>query len=323
MYNKRKKRSAPSFRTAALAGWIFLGTAIVVAVIAIVLLLKQPEPDELPDWEPTYPSNETVAAPQTGGLAGDKGGSSVIINGIQCAFTPPTELTFGVVESLDLSAITDTVCANAARTGWGTLTSSRSGDGSLLFYPKNATVLPGDKYEEQAQFMDSSRPEDLARTFLTDSGIYYQLLNHGIDLSLDIERQDGAMVFRGKGTGAGSESWVRLSFLYDGSLNQMKVYAVHLADAVTTQSVVSLEKAASQAVSWNSAGLSATQVTAAEIRSVNGIPFYALTCADGTTAYALAVEESVLDGSPRAKAVYEELMLTGIQEYVRLEGAGY
>ena len=45
--------------------------------------------------------------------------------------------------------------------------------------------------------------------------------------------------------------------------------------------------------------------------------------ADGTTAYALAVEESALEASPRAKAVYEELMLTGIQEYVRLEGAGY
>ena len=322
MYNKRKKASAINIRTAALAGWIFLGAAIMAAVVVIVLLLKQTEP-ELPDWEPVYPSNETVAVPETGGHAGDEGGSNVIINGIQCAFTPPAELTFGVVESLDLTAIGDTICANAARNGWGTLTTAVSSDGSLLFYPKNASALSGDKYEEQARFMDSSRPEDLARTFLTDSGIYYQLLNRGIDLSLDIERQDGALVFRGKGTGIGSQSYVRLSFLYDGSLNQMKVYAVQLADAVTTQLVVSLEKAASQAVSWNSTGLSATQVTAAEIRSVSGLPFYVLTCADGTTAYALAVEESVLNGSPRAKAVYEELMLTGIQEYVRLEGAGY
>ena len=322
MNRKRKNPSLPSIRTATLAGWIFLGVAIVAAIVAIVVLLGQKEP-ELPAWEPTYPSNETVAAPQTGGLAGADGGSSVIINGIQCAFTPPAELTFGVVESVDLTSIADTVCANAARMGWGSLAYSRSEDGSLLFYPVNAKVLPGDKYEEQAEFMKSSRPEDLARTFLTDSGIYNQLANHGITLSLDMERQGGGLLFRGSAQGVDSESWVRLSFLYDGSLNQMKVYAVQLADAVTTQAIVPLEKAASQAVSWSSTGLSATQVTAAEIRSVSGIPFYVLTCADGTTAYALAIEESALEASPRAKAEYEKLMLAGIQEYVRLEGAGY
>ena len=322
MNRKRKHRSLPSVRAATLAGWIFLAVAIVVAVVAIVILLGQKE-EELPAWEPTYPSNETLAPPQTGGLSGAEGGSSVIINGIQCAFTPPAELTFGVVESLDLTDIADTICANAARSGWGSLTHTRSDDGSLLFYPVNAATLPGAKLEEQAAFMAGSQPENLARTFLTDSGIYNQLAAHGINLSLEMDRQGGALVFRGSADGVESESWVRLSFLYDGSLNQMKVYAVHLADAVTTQAIVPLEKAASQAVSWSSAGLSATQVTAAEIRMVKGIPFYALTCADGTTAYALAVEESALEASPRAKAVYEELMLTGIQEYVRLEGAGY
>lgn len=322
MNRKRKNRSLPSFRTATLAGWIFLGVAIVAAIVAIVILLGQKEP-EVPAWEPTYPSNETVAPPQTGGLAGADGGTSVIINGIQCSFTPPMELTFGVVESLDLTSIADTVCANAARMGWGNLVFSQGDDGALLFYPANAKVLPGDKYEEQSAFMKSSRPEDLARTFLTDSGIYNQLANHGITLSLDMERQGGGLLFRGTGEGVASDSWVRLSFLYDGSLNQMKVYAVHLADAVTTQAVVPMERAASQAVSWNSTGLSATQVTGAEIRSVSGIPFYAFTCSDNTTAYALAVEESALEASPRAKAVYEKLMLTGIQEYVRLEGAGY
>lgn len=319
---KRKSRTVPSFRTAALAGWIFLAVAILAAVVAIVLLLGQKEP-EVPAWEPTYPSNETVAPPQTGSTAGDKGGSRVIINGIQCDFTPPAELTFGVVESVDLSAIADTLCANAGRAGWGALVSRQSGDGSLLIYRQNASVLPGDKYEEQAAFMESSRPEDLARTFLTDCGIYNHLANYGINLSLEMERTEGALLFRGSADGLESESWVRLSFMYDGSLNQMKVYAVHLANPVTTQAVVPLEMAASQAVCWTSTGLSATQVTAAEIRSVKGIPFYALTCTDGSTAYALAVEESALDANPAARAVYEEVMLTGIQEYVRLEGAGY
>lgn len=322
MKNNRKRSTVPNIRIVALAGWIFLAAAILVAVVVIVVLLGQKEP-EVPDWEPTYPTNQTVEAPQTGGTAGAEGGSSVIINGIQCSFTPPAELTFGVVESVDLTPIADTICANAARNGWGSLVYRPSDDGALVFYPANAAVLPGDKYEEQAAFMDSSRPEDLARTFLTDSGIYNHLANYGITLSLDMERTGGALLFRGSSAGQESESWVRLSFLYDGSLNQMKVYAEELADAVTTQAVVPLEKAASQAVSWNSTGLSATQVTAAEIRSIRGIPFYVFACADGTTAYALAVEESALEASPRAKAEYESRMLTGIQEYVRLEGAGY
>lgn len=322
MKNNRKHSPAPSSRSIMLAGWIFLGVAIAVAVVAIVVLLGQKEP-ELSPWEPTYPSNETVAPPQTGGTAGADGGTSVIINGIQCSFTPPAELTFGVVDKVDLTGIADTICANAARSGWGSLTYRTSDDGSLVFSPAKAAVLPGDKYEEQAAFMNSSRPEDLARTFLTDCGIYNHLANYGITLSLDMERTGGGLLFRGTSGGPESESWVRLSFLYDGSLNQMKVYATELADAVTTQAVLPLEKAASQAVSWNSTGLSATQVTAAEIRSIGGVPFYVFTCADGTTAYSLAVEKSALEASPRAKAAYEQRMLTGIQEYVRLEGAGY
>ena len=78
MKNNRKHSPAPSSRSIMLAGWIFLGVAITVAVVAIVVLLGQKEP-ELSPWEPTYPSNETVAPPQTGGTAGADGGTSVII----------------------------------------------------------------------------------------------------------------------------------------------------------------------------------------------------------------------------------------------------
>lgn len=306
-----------------LAGWAFLAVAIIAAVVAIVFLAKKDD-TKLPVWEPVYPSSSNGTETSAGGsLSGDSGGRGVIIDGIQCAFTPPAELTFGVVESVDLSAIAGRVCDNARAAGWGQIVSSLSEDGSLLFYRENASVLPGDKYEEQAKFLQSSRPEDLARTFLTDSRLYDLLAGEGIRLSLDIQRDGGALLFRGSADGVQTESWVRLSFLYDGSLNQVKVYAVHLADPITTAEVLSLEKAAANAVSWSSSGSAATQVTAAEIRSVSGIPFYVLTCADGTTAYALAVKESVLDESPGARAVYDELMLTGIQEYVRVEGAGY
>ena len=77
-YSKRR-RPAPSTRALTMAGWIFLGLAIVAAVIVILLLARHEEP-ELPHWEPTYPSNETIAAPEGGGLSGAEGGVSVIID---------------------------------------------------------------------------------------------------------------------------------------------------------------------------------------------------------------------------------------------------
>lgn len=63
-------------------------------------------------------------------------------------------------------------------------------------------------------------------------------------------------------------------------------------------------------------------VTAVELRSVRGLPFYAFTCSDGSVAYALACDESALDSVSGAREIYEETMRDGLREYVEISGRG-
>jgi hypothetical protein len=84
---------------------------------------------------------------------------------------------------------------------------------------------------------------------------------------------------------------VRFTFLFTGAFNQAVVRAVYLADAVPVRDLVPLAKAVTRAVTWDGGGEAVTAVTGVELRSIRGVPFYVLSCADGTVAYALAVTE--------------------------------
>ena len=63
------------------------------------------------------------------------------------------------------------------------------------------------------------------------------------------------------------------------------------------------------------------RLTPGQLRSVRGLPFYAFTCSDGSVAYALACDESVLDSVSGAREIYEETMRDGLREYVEISGA--
>ena len=51
-----------------------------------------------------------------------------------------------------------------------------------------------------------------------------------------------------------------------------------------------------------------------------GGKYYALTCSDGTTAFALAVDEDALSAVPGARETYDSLMSDGIENNVSLSG---
>lgn len=129
------------------------------------------------------------------------------------------------------------------------------------------------------------------------------------------------ITFRGTGSTAQSECSVRFSFLYTGDFNQAVLRAVYL-DGAAAVPALAIKKAASNAVTWDSADDGTVSVTAVELRSVRGLPFYAFTCSDGSVAYALACDESVLDSVSGAREIYEETMRDGLREYVEISGRG-
>ncbi len=325
----RRARRASQKRVM-LVGWIFLGVMLVAAIAAIILLLpgrdKSPETEDRPLSVPQLNpgaggsafQTEQTAAPISTGKTGS--GRRVSITRFDCDYTPPETVTTGILKSVDLASLGETVAANVAANGWGSVTYSVSEDGSLLLQNPNAAPLTPDNYDKQASFLASSQPENAARTFLEHSGLIGLLRNYGLELGTAAENNNGEITFRGTGSTAQSECSVRFSFLYTGDFNQAVVRAVYLADAVDVPALAP-KKAASNAVTWDSADEGAVSVTAVELRSVRGLPFYAFTCSDGAVAYALAADESALDAVSGAREIYEEIMRDGLREYVEIRGA--
>ena len=327
--SSRRARRA-SQKKVMLIGWIFLGVMLAAALAAVILLL--PGRDKAPDTEDRPLSvpqlnpgvggsafqTEQTAPPIETGNAGS--GRRVSVNRFDCDYTPPETVTLGVLKSVDLTALGETVAATVAANGWGSVTYSVSENGSLLLQNPGAPALTPDNYEKQEAFLASSRPENAARTFLEHSGLIGLLRSYGLELGTAAENDNGVITFRGTGSTAQSECSVRFSFLYTGDFNQAVVRAVYL-DGAADVPALAPKKAASNAVTWDSADEGAVSVTAVELRSVRGLPFYAFTCSDGSVAYALAADESALDSLPGARELYEEIMRDGLREYVEIRGA--
>ena len=314
-------------------GWIFLGVVLALSVLAIVFLLLPQEKEAVPTVaaDTVAPPSEVYAQatavpekPKKEEKKADspEGGRPVEISGVSCDFTPPETLTFGVLKSIDFSSIGGAIAQNAAAAGWGSIDWS-AGDTLLLTAAERVPLL-GSEYEAQEAFLASDRPEALARTFLQDSGILTLLQSYGLSFSTECENKDGEITFTGTGSSEQSECSIRFSFHYTGAFNQASLRAVYLDGEQTTSDVLPLKKAAANALTWSSAAPeSAPSVTSASIRSIRGLPFYVLGCADGTTAYALAIDEKALAASPEAQEVYAAMLRSGIQEYIETPGAGF
>ena len=306
-----------------LAGWGFLGAVIVLAAVVLVRLLpgRGPVDEPLPTAAPGPAGSAfTAQGNQSLSTKEGQGGRSVAISGIDCDYTPPAEITFGRLSTVDLSAIGKKVGDNVRATGWGDTTFSVTENGALLLRAASVPVLGGAEFERQSAFLKTDKPEQFARTFLENSGLIALLRDYSLSLSTQVENTDGEIVFRGTGTLPGCECSARFTFLYTGAFNQAVIRAVYLADAVTTQDVVPLARAVSRAVTWTAGAGENVRVTAVELRHVSGLPFYVLTCSDGTAAYALAVSEDALAAVPGAAETYARLMSDGIENNVTLSG---
>ena len=205
-----------------------------------------------------------------------------------------------------------------------------AGDPSILFADEPTTALD---VTIQAQILDLLREIQqklgTATVFVThDLGAVARVADRVavmyagkiVELGTAAENDNGVITFRGTGGTAQSECSVRFSFLYTGDFNQAVLRAVYL-DGAADVPALAIKKAASNAVTWDSADDGTVSVTAVELRSVRGLPFYAFTCSDGSVAYALACDESALNSVSGAREIYEETMRDGLREYVEISGA--
>ena len=332
--DNQKRRAAPrreqsGTHTALVIGWAFLGLMILLAVAAIIALLPRRE-------KPAAPAApQATTAPGPGGSAfvnpettapplstqDGQGGRSVVISDILCDYAEPEEVVVGTLQSVDLTALAESVIQNVRSAGWGEVEYTVTENGSLLLHAASLPQLSAADYEKQTDFLASSQPENLARTFLDNSGLIGLLRQYGLNLSSAAENNGGEITFRGTGDAPQAECSVRFTFLFTGAFNQAVVRAVYLSDAVTVRDIVPLKRAVAHAVTWDAGEEAVTAVTGVELRHVRGIPFYVLTCSDGTVAYALAVTEDALGQVPGAEAVYRELLSGGIQDNIAIPGA--
>ena len=306
-----------------IAGWVFLGAMILLAAAVLVRLLPERKQAEEP---------RQTAAPGPAGSAftaqgqqplttkEGQGGRSVVIRGIDCDYTPPAEITLGRLGTVDLSAIGKKVSDNVRSAGWGETVFSVTENGSLLLRAAEMPVLGGADFERQSAFLKTDKPEQISRTFLDNSGLIPLLRDYGLTLSTQVENKNGEIIFHGGGSLPGCECSARFTFLYTGAFDQAVIRAVYLADAVSTPDVIPLTKAITRAVSWMASAEEGVRVTGVELRHVSGLPFYVLSCSDGTTAFALAVSEDALAAVPGAAETYDRLMADGIENNVALSG---
>lgn len=213
--NTSRRARRASQKKVMLAGWIFLGVMLIAAVAAIILLLpgrdKTPDTEDRPLSAPQLDpgaggsafQTEQTAAPIETGKTGS--GRHVSVNRFDCDYTPPESVTLGVLKSVDLTALGETVAANVAANGWGSVTYSVSENGSLLLQNPNAPALTPDNYDKQEAFLASSQPENAARTFLEHSGLIGLLRNYGLELGTAAENDNGVITFRGTGSTVQSE----------------------------------------------------------------------------------------------------------------------
>ena len=245
--NPSRRARRASQKRVMLIGRIFLGVMLAAAIAAIILLLpgrdKSPETEDRPLSVPQLNpgaggsafQTEQTAAPISTGKTGS--GRRVSITRFDCDYTPPETVTLGVLKSVDLTALAETVAANVAANGWGSVTYSVSENGSLLLQNPSAAPLTPDNYDKQEAILASSQPEAAARTFLEHSGLIGLLRNYGLELGTTAENDNGEITFRGTGSSAQSECSVRFSFLYTGDFNQAVVRAVYLDGAADVPSL--------------------------------------------------------------------------------------
>ena len=326
----QRKRPAPRNTNRLLRlGWVFLGLMLALSVGVLLALLLHPEGEAAPQAADPAPAavdpgpagsaftGSPAALPAEEGQSGRK----VNITGFDFEYEPPREVVLGRLDTLDLSALAQQLCDNVRAAGWGECVWSITENGSLLIRAKDPAPLSAADYDRQTAFLESSQPENMARTFLENSRLITLLKDYGLYMSTAAENNSGEISFHGVGDVPGTECTAKFAFLFTGAFNQAVIRATCLADAVTTDKVVKLGSAARRAVTWTPGGENETRAASAELRHIRGLPFYVFECTDGTAAYALAVEEDALSAVPGAREIYDELLSEGIQDNLTVPGA--
>lgn len=245
---------------------------------------------------------------------------------LETKFDEPVSLTIAKQESVQFTEEDkETIINNLDKNGWkdvsGALTSFQSDTEFMLNLSQPETYdysVHGEK-DEVPNFSITEEHVEYSKQFLADSGIVELLQGYGVELS-DQPNKAHTTLFYGYYEGYRTETYLRLHFSPDGTLEDAQIYAVHFKEAFPASNVLPLEEAIKNAFySSECTGLGDDQyaVIGVDVVYKSGLPFYELklkskkndTIMNG---YALAVGYNEIETDEELNAALEDLMLNGI-----------
>lgn len=210
-----------------------------------------------------------------------------------------------------------TVIKNLEANGWENVSGRLSNFRLNFSQPETYDYSVHGKKDEVPNFSATEKHVEYAQQFLVDSGIIELLRGHGIELS-DQPKNEHTTLFYGSYEGYRTQTYLRLHFSPDGTLEDAQLYAVSLEGALLTESILPLEEAIRDAFyssecSWM--GDYKYSITGVEVVYISGLPFYELELSNEQSTmigYTLAVDYSEIESDEEIKKVFDDLMSEGI-----------
>ncbi len=307
----------------------FSGVAIILVGLLIVLPILIRDQQELSlqnEGGSKQPIDEEMAA---GGDINEEAAVGEDICGtipltnliIETDYRKPSSLYIGKQYSVRFSEEDkETIIKNLTEHGWnnvtGKLTYFDSKNQSMLnFFQPETYDDSNDGKKDESNFAATEKHIQFAQKFLEDSGIVKLLQGYNIELSNKPSDETFATVFYAYFEGFRTETYLRVQFSPDGTLEDAQLYAVELEKANNTHNVLSLEEAIKNAFySSESTNIGDDEylITGVNVIYKSGFPFYELKLKSNKNnmvmdGYALAVDYNEIKDDKELSIAFESL----------------
>ena len=323
LFMKRKKN-----------GIIFVSIAA-VAVIAVAVIIIYPlmtnnyqEVSQNPEGAQGDALKTTMTDDMPAGGSVEFGEETIPLTNleIKTEYDEPSHLYIAKQSSIQFTEEDkDTVIKSLEENEWenvsGRITGIQSDTQFILNFSQPETYdysVHGEK-DEVPNFSATEEHVEFSKQFLTDSGIAELLKKYDVELA-EQPKIEHTTLFYGQYEGFRTETYLRLHFSPDGTLEDAQLYAVSFEDAVVTENVLPLEEAVKDAFYCSECtglGDDKYSIIGVEVVYKSGLPFYELELnneQNGMTmsGYALAVDYSELESNEELKKAFDNLMEEGI-----------
>lgn len=246
---------------------------------------------------------------------------------LEIEYSEPASLKIAKCKSIQFTE-EDKACIiqNLEKNGWnnvsGKLSSFQSDTQFMLNFSQPETYdysAHGEK-GETPNFSATAKHDEYAQQFLKDSSIIKVLSGHSVELFDTPSDETFATLFYGNFDGYRTETYLRLHFSPDGTLEDAQLYAVTFEDILVTSNVLSVKEAIKNAFYCSECtGIGSDKYSIIDVELVyrSGFPFYELELTNKQNGmimagYALAVEYKDIESDKKLKETFQKLMKNGI-----------